>query len=246
VINSHQDRDELALVSQEAAIGVVTSIVGQSLGPAGAVVGAFLGPFAVHAAKRISELVARVDEVGLEKGTIVERLNENEALAQLVAEVVRATVESDLGAKRALLAQAAIRALRDDAAVDVEARVVRVAVAIDTVDVRVLAMVAEPPERPEPEDESQRRAEGAMYPDELVARWPGAEEILSTATSSLIAAGLIENAGIGTFGGETFWKLSPFGRRFLDRLLQEGLEDELGSSSRTTPEPTSRGRTGRA
>lgn len=129
-------RNELALVSQEAAIYVVASVVGVTLGPAGVIAGAFLGPFAVHAAKRFRELTTEVSAAGLDADTIVERLDDDEVLSQLVAEVVRGTVESDSAAKRALLAHAAIHALTDDAAVDEEARFVRTAIEVDTFDIR--------------------------------------------------------------------------------------------------------------
>lgn len=227
-------RDELALISQEAAIAAVTAVAAAELGPAGAVVGALLGPYATLAAKRLRELLRRVEEAGLDRDTIVKRLEEDEAIAQIIAEVVRGTVESDLRAKRRLLAQAAIRALEDDAVVDEETVFVRTAAAIDTVDVRVLAIVGDPPERPEPDDPSQRRPEGTVFPDELIARWPGVEQLQAAPLSSLIAAGLIENAGIGTMNGLTFWKPTMFGRQFLDRLLEEGLEEELDRRQSST------------
>lgn len=114
-------RDELALVSQEAAIAAVTAVAAAELGPAGAVVGALLGPYATLAAKRLRQLLGRVDEAGFDRDIIVARLDDDEALAQLVAEAVRGTVESDLEAKRRLLAAAVIRALEDDAVVNEEA-----------------------------------------------------------------------------------------------------------------------------
>ncbi len=116
----------------------------------------------------------------------------------MMAEIVRETVESDLKAMRRLLTRAASRALQNDAAIDEEAVFVRAAAAIDTVDVRVLAIVGDPPERPEPDDLSQRRLEGTVYLDELVARWPGIEQLQAAPLSSLSAAGLIENAGVAT------------------------------------------------
>jgi hypothetical protein len=221
-------RDAWAVVDLEAAVGVVTTTVGAMLGPAGAVVGALVGPYARHAATRLLELRSRVEEAGVDTETIVDRLDHNEELAQLIAEAVRATVESDLAAKRALLARAAIRALEDDAVVDIDQRIVRAAAQVDTVDVHVLAIVAEPmEERPDPERPSERRAEGTVYPDELESRWSGAGEVALAAVSTLIAAGLIENAGIGTMGGLTFWRTTPFGRLFLEGLREEGLDEEL-------------------
>ena len=105
---------------------------------------------------------------------------------------------------------------------------VQAAAAISTVDVRVLAIIGDPPpERAAPNDPPQRRPEGTVYPDELVEPWPGVEQLQAAPLSRLIAAGLIENAGIGTLGNSPFLRLTTFGRAFLDRLLAEGLQEEL-------------------
>ncbi len=106
-------------------------------------------------------------------------------------------------------------------------RDVQAAAAISMVDVRVLAIIGDPPpERAAPNDPTQRRPEGTVYP-ELVERWPGVEQLQAAPLSRLIAAGLIENSGIGTLGNSPFWRLTTFGRAFLDRLLAEGLQEEL-------------------
>ncbi len=60
-----------------------------------------------------------------------------------MANAVRGAVESDLRAKRLFLARAAIRPLQNDATVGVEARFVRTAAQLDTLDVRVLAIIGE-------------------------------------------------------------------------------------------------------
>jgi hypothetical protein len=79
----------------------------------------------------------------------------------MIAEVVRGTVESDLGAKRRLLARAAVHALKDDSAVNVEAVFVRTANALDTIDIHVLCCVAE----------LQRNAPGKLVePQQVIER----------------------------------------------------------------------------
>jgi hypothetical protein len=216
-------RDELALVYEEAAVAAASATIAAMFGPAGAVAAAFLGPFAVHAGRRFRELRARVDGAGLDDETIIGRLEENEALAHLVAEVVRGTVESDLAAKRALLARAAIRALQDDAVVDVEARFVRTAVEIDSADVRVLAIVGQRKST----DEKPKRPEGTQYVDEIMKRWPGGSEIVGASLASLTSAGLIEDPGPGALRHGPQARITGYGREFLNRLLDEGLEDEL-------------------
>lgn len=172
------------------------------------------------------ELRARVDAAGLDDETLVERLEGNEALAHMVAEVVRGTIESDLAAKRALLARAAIRGLKDDAVVDVEARVVRTAVEMDTADIRVLAIVGGPKTA---EGALPERREGTVSVDEIIRRWPGGAEIVGASIASLTAAGLIEDPGVGALRHSPQARITRYGREFLNRLLEEGLEDELTS-----------------
>ena len=206
----------------------MSATVGAAFGPLGAILGAGVSSYAKFAIRRFLELRTRIDGAGLEEQEIIERLDENETLAQMIAEVIRGTVESDLEAQRRLLADAAIQALQDDAVVDEENVFVQAAAAISTVDVRVLAIIGDPPpERAAPNDPTQRRPEGTVYPAELVERWPGVEQLQAAPLSRLIAAGLIENAGIGTLGNSPFWRLTTIGRAFLDRLLAEGLQEEL-------------------
>jgi len=165
-----EDQDAWALADLDSAISVMSATVGAAFGPLGAILGAGVGSYAKFAIRRFLELQTRIDGAGLEEQEIIERLDENETLAQMIAEVVRGTVESDLEAKRRLLADATIRALQDDAERNV---FVQAAAAINTVDVRVLAIIGDPPpERAAPNDPTQRRPEGTVYPDELVERWP--------------------------------------------------------------------------
>ena len=222
-------RDALALTTQAAAIGVAGVVAGTAFGPAGGVIAAFVGPYATFAFKRLRELSVAVEDAGFDEDSVSARLSSDETLAQLTAKAAQGVVESDLAAKRKLLARAVIRALGDDADVDAEARLIRTVGDIDTVDVRVLALLADPPDRPPPADETKRRPEGVTFPDELFARWPGLGVVASSAISTLIAAGLVENAGIGTFGGLTFWKLTSFGDAVLEGLREGGLDDELRS-----------------
>ena len=212
-------RAALASVDLEAVIAVVTTTVGAMFGPVGAIAGAFVGPYAKHAATRLIELRSRVEEAGVDSETLVGRLDENEALAHLIAEVVRGTVDSDLAAKRALLARAAIRALENDSVVDIEQRIVRTANQVDTVDIRLLALLC----KPTPE----RRESASVTAEELVSRWPGVADVVSGTTSSLIAAGLIKTGSPGTLRPRMSWKPTSYGRLFLERLQSEGLDDEL-------------------
>jgi hypothetical protein len=131
---------------------------------------------------------------------------------------MRATVESDLVAKRALQAKAIVRALEDDATVDESAKFIRAADMIDTTDARVLAMID---------------GRGARSLADLAKHWPGAANILDSAVASLGGAGLIFDRtasmrppGPGNF--EARYDLTTFGRAFLEDLEAEGLEEELG------------------
>ena len=216
-----EHQDAWALADLDSAISVMSATVGAAFGPLGAILGAGVSSYAKFAIRRFLELRTRIDGAGLEEQEIIERLDENETLAQMIAEVIRGTVESDLEAQRRLLADAAIQALQDDAVVDEENVFVQAAAAISTVDVRVLAIIGDPPpERAAPNDPTQRRPKGTVYPAELVERWPGVEQLQAAPLSRLIAAGLIENAGIGTLGNSPFWRLTTFGRAFLDRLTR--------------------------
>lgn len=216
--------DTLAVVFQEAAIAIVGTMAGIALGPTGAVAAALVGPFAVHAVKRLNEMSMQLAHAGVDAQLIDAKLASDEEIAHLVAEAVRGTVESDLASQRRLLARAVVRAVRDDAEVDVNQRIVRVASALDTVDVRVLARLPDP-------DENDARRNG-LSREQLGEAWPGGRLLIDAAASSLIAAGLAEDAGIGTMDGLTMWRRTRFGKRFYEMLREEGLEDELDARER--------------
>jgi hypothetical protein len=209
-----------AIADFDAAVSVVGATIGAVFGPLGAILGAGVGSYAKFAVKRFVELRARIDEAGLDEAQIIERLEENEPLAQMIAEVVRGTVETDLEAKRRLLAAAAIRALEDDAVVDEEATVVRTANAIDTTDVRVLAIIGEQSSR------------GNVFVFQIVAAWPGARFGLTPALSSLESAGLVKSIPMIDTESEEIdvdasWTITGYGKQLLERLFGEGLEDDL-------------------
>jgi phage tail tape-measure protein len=219
---THTDRDALALVNLEAAISAVGATVGAAFGPVGSILGAFIGPYAKLAIARFLELRTQIDQADLDEQELIRRLDENELLAQLVAEVVRGTVESDLASKRRVLAQAAIRALRDDAAVDEEARFIRTANEVDTFDIRVLAYLGQ-----RTEADASRNRELTLSADQIAQRWPGAPYVAEAAVSSLKASGLAEDPVTGALRAADSARITGYGRAFLERLLNEGLEDEL-------------------
>ena len=133
------DGGEWGIDAIDAAVSVVGAVAGSAFGSAGLIAAALVGPFARHALSRLTELRTRLNEAGFDEQALIRRLDEDEVLAQLVADVARGCVDSSLAAKRVLLARAAIRALNDGAVVDVEARLVRTAASVDTADIRVLA-----------------------------------------------------------------------------------------------------------
>jgi hypothetical protein len=104
-------RDELALASFDAAMAALGAAVGYAYGPVGGTLATLLGPFAHLAVRRLLDLRSHLSDAGFSEEEILERLEENERLAQHIAEVVRGTVESDLEAKRRLLARSAVKAL---------------------------------------------------------------------------------------------------------------------------------------
>jgi len=212
-------RDEFALADLDAAVGIVGATVGAAFGPLGSILGGARRPYAKFAVTRFMELRTSVaTEVGLEDQELRRRIEESEPLAQMIAEVVRGTVESDLGAKRRLLARAAVHALKDDSAVNVEAVFVRTANALDTIDIHVLCCVAE----------LQRSAPGKLVePQQVIEMWPGTSAAIDAAFAALRAAGVVRGPGtqLGASGAEV--TMTAHGTAFVDRLLTEGLEDEL-------------------
>lgn len=213
--------DALALVSDEAAVGVVGAVAGATFGPLGAITAALLSPFAVHAARRIRELAARINEdTGLKQDEIRERLVADERLADLVACAVRAAIESDLRATRRLLARAVVEALKDDAKVDVEARFVRAAAALDTVDVRVLAVVGD-------------WASASIPIAHIGEQWAEGAIVVGPAVAALVGEGLLAVPAEGSARSRNVERvrITSFGMAFLDRLRAEG-EEELPYSGR--------------
>jgi hypothetical protein len=192
-------------------------VVGATLGPLGVIAAAMLSPLALHAARRLREFAADVRRDGLDEEALRRLLEEDERLADLVARALRSAVESDLGAKRKLLARAVRRALEDDAVVDVEDKIVRAAAAIDTTDVRVLVIIDAYPD-------DRRR----MPRRHLAHEWPGVTTVASAAYAALQGVGLIQITEIRSRGRTSeVVQLTPFGREVLERLLAGGLRDEL-------------------
>jgi hypothetical protein len=219
--------DPWALADLESAVAVIQGVVGIAFGPIGVVLAALLGPQAKHAIAWLTELRSDIGATGLSEEELVDRLDSDPRLAQLVANIVRGTVESDSVARRKLLARSAVRALEDGAKVTEEAIFVRAANGIDAVDVRALVIVADPP--PRSPTWPAYRVEGFVYLEELEARWSGEPTIVWVSTSRLEAQGLIERGGVGGGGygsGPPHWRITPFGRFMLDRLIAEGLDAE--------------------
>lgn len=204
--------DPLSPIFEKTAIEIVSAMAGAALGPAGVVAAALVGPFAVHAVDRLNEMHERVYSTGLVAKQVAARLQEDGTLAHLVAEATRAVIESDLPAKRALLARAVVRALQDDAEVDVEQGLVRAAAAVSTVDVRVLARL-----HGEQTLEGENLGSGTT-PDDLATAWPGVRNVIDASAATLIASGL----AVGTLEYSPHWRRTLFGERFLEALRDEG------------------------
>lgn len=216
-------RDELASRSHESAIAVVQVVVGSLLPGVGTVMAAAVAPFAKFAAERLRDLATEWEAAGVDEEVVEERLQDDEARARLVADVVRGTLESDLAAKRKLLAHAAVRVFKDlTVDVDAEQRLVRAANMLDTFDVRVLALAGHPPDRG-PDTEYA----GTLQPEDFDDMWAGSREFATASASTLMAAGLIER--LQGFGDPPGWRITEFGRRLLEALEAEGLEEELRS-----------------
>jgi hypothetical protein len=216
--DDRERRDELALTTQEAAIGIVAAVASAELGPVGAVVGALLAPMANLAAKRLREFVNSVHD-SVDVDTMAKKLDDNEALAQLVAEAIRGTIESDLAAKRKLLARAAVRALTDDAAIDEEGLIVRTLNSVGTADVRLLAVLAGSNSK-------------TMSEYQIGYHAPAVRRVLAPTISALEAAGLALYAPQAPDEPadeiEAAWAVTRWGDVVLGRLRKEGLDEELG------------------
>lgn len=88
-----EHQDAWALADLDSAISVMSATVGAAFGPLGAILGAGVSSYAKFAIRRFLELRTRIDGAGLEEQEIIERLDENETLAQMIAEVIRGTVD---------------------------------------------------------------------------------------------------------------------------------------------------------
>ncbi len=113
--------------------------------------------------------------------------------------------------------------MSDDAVVDVEGRLVRTAVAVDTADIRVLAIVGEP----KTDEVGRSLPQGDISVGDIVERWSGVQPVVGSILSALGGAGLVENGAYGNTDLENHWRVTNYGQHFLRRLLDEGLEDEL-------------------
>jgi hypothetical protein len=211
---------------EDLTVAAITTSVGSMVGPEGALVASLIGTagtFGIRWLLEVSDRIAR--ETGVDEATLNARFEQDERLAVLIGEVFRATVTSEMAAKRGLLARAVVRALEDDAQVDVEGAYVRTASQLNTADVRVLRIIG--------------TWEYYAQPLENVAqKWPGGAEILDTANASLTSAGLIEDPGErmqapGPTVRQRTVRLSSYGREFLKRLLEEGLDDDLARADGT-------------
>jgi hypothetical protein len=77
------------------------------------------------------------------------------------------------------------------------------------------------------ETDASRNREPTVSVEQIAQRLPGAPYLAAVAVSSLKSAGLAEDPSPGAIRAGDNARITGYGRTFLERLLQEGLEDEL-------------------
>jgi hypothetical protein len=216
------ESDDIVRAGGEAVLLGAVAGATIMLGPVGGIVAALIGPFASFAARRLEEWLGILRSAGVDEAELAQRLLEDEVLAHLVAEAVRATIESDIRAKRTLLARAVLRALEEDADVNVEARFIRTAGALDTVDVKVLAIIGELTGQ-----EKKRRTVAASV---IEKQWEGVAPVIESVFSTLQATGVTEDPAPGAVRSDGSVRLTRYGQVFLGMLMDEGLAAELSAA----------------
>ena len=131
-----------------------------------------------------------------------------------------------MAAKRRLLSRAAVRALKDDAVVDVEARLVRTLNALDTLDVRALVVVASV-------DRASSTRPGTIYVDDVSRQIRANPPVTMAVLAELQGLGLVDDPSVGALRPDASVWITPYGDDVVRMLREEGLDDELGAATAT-------------
>ncbi len=201
-------------------------------GPVGALVGAGAkevvdGLFDVINRRR-HERASRLIEISAQaSGAAVDRFSEtieaSPALLALLAATVQAAMETPLEEKVYALGGCLGRAVSDEARVDAEMLLVRGLARIDNAEVKLMALLSEPPGwiPKEPGDTGKPARWKGWRREEILQRLPGFADVLDASLARLIAEGHAFNAGLGTWAsaaGQEQWKLTDFGLECLHLL----------------------------
>jgi hypothetical protein len=159
---------------------------------------------------------------GLTPEELRRTVEDNPMLAQMVDLAWEEAARTASEDKRRLLAKVVAAALRGaaDAEVDALPFLLRAVMALDPGHVTLLVIVATPQKVADdgPADRlPEVDLENAVGREELLDRWPAADDLLDPALAALDREGLV--LGVQSLDGETrWWALRPFGRRFFDFL----------------------------
>src|SRR6266571_1694519 len=144
---------------------------------------------------------------------IIERMLADEQAAEVFERAVHEALLTADDHKRYLLAQVAAAAVRGTTTprqVEALKYLVRTVIALDSPDITMLVTIGTTTDR-EP-----RAAQETAKREEIEARWPNPPDLVAPALAALQQQGLLE--GVNDYGGMVQWRLSLYGRRFLDHL----------------------------
>jgi hypothetical protein len=154
---------------------------------------------------------------GLRPEELRQVVEDNPVIAELVWTAWQAGADTASDDKRRLLAKVAAAALRGDADAKIDdlQLLLRTVMDMDPIHITLLVLIGQleltDPKASDPIDQRAGR-------DELEGAWSGDPELLDPALSALTQAGVVHSV-LDFNGAARGWKLTPYGRRFLDQLL---------------------------
>lgn len=215
----------------ETGFGVLAITVGLAFPPAAfaalasPVVGKAAGRWLVS---RISDGEEVLQEEHVSPEDVAAAIEDNEAVADLLRTTVNGVLASRDRGQRRLLSRALAHGVKDDAQVEPELRLASVVTQLDVPDVQALLVLCRHrPERigptPKPDEGKppDKRQANTLWPDELAREWPEGAGVAHQVMAKLVGLGLAyDRAGI-VWGGVLHWEATEFGRRVIERLLEE-------------------------
>ncbi len=156
---------------------------------------------------------------GLTPDQLQSIVEDTPAIAELVGTAWESAARSAAIEKRWMLARAVANAIKSppDEEIDPYPQLVRTIGHVEFSEAKLLTIVARP--RPGEGKYAFTRLEGALTRTDLQREWPGAANLLAPMLAVLESEGLIDDVAAGTWDyDQPAWRLSGYGRRFLELL----------------------------